>query len=677
MRALFYPKFAYSSIKKNKKLYIPYILTSILWVMMFYIITALSASPYVAGLKGGGSLTMILGFGGPVILFFSLLFLFYTNSFLAKRRNKEYALYNILGMNKKNIAHILLWDTMITYSISIVLGLLFGTVFFKVAELGLVNIIKGEPNYNLSINWNTVFIAVLGYAVIFVFILLKSLLKIKITNPIELLRSENAGEKPPKANWFVGILGVIILGVAYYIAMTVEDPLSAMSLFFIAVMLVIIGTFLLFISGSVLLCRILQKNKKYYYKSSHFVSVSSMMHRMKRNGSGLAAICILATMVLVMIASTTSLYFGMEKSIKERYPRQMNLQFELNDIKSIDDEFIKNTDSFINAEFSKFDTKPVNSQYYKMIATGGEIENGVIDLTPASLDASFKNIYQINMVPLEDYNSITGKSETLEKNEVLTYTTRTQFSENSLSFKGGNSFHVVKHLDKFWSDGSSAMSVIPTLFIIVPDMEYATQGISSIADYNGNKMLNAGLVYGADCDLSEEKQIELYNELAHSSESLLSTSENIISINWESRANEQADFYGLYGGLFFIGIILSVLFISAAVLIIYYKQISEGYEDKSRFDIMQKVGMTKKEIRKSINSQLLTVFFMPLVFSGIHLCFAFPIIQKLLLIFNLSNILFFGITTVVSFLVFGLFYAFIYRITSNSYYKIVSSHDVD
>ena len=676
MKKLFYPKFAFNGIIKNKKFYVPYILTAILWVMMFYIITALATSSYVGGLKGGASLTMILNLGTPVILIFSLLFLFYTNSFLSKRRNKEYALYNILGMNKKNIAGILLWDSIITYAITIVSGVVLGIVFFKLAELGLANIVQGEINYHLSIDWHTVLITIGGYAVIFILILIKSLFRIQIANPIELLHSDNTGEKPPKANWVVGILGIVLLGIAYQMALTVENPLTALSQFFIAVILVIFGTYLLFVSGSVLLCRILQKNKKYYYKANHFVSVSSMVHRMKRNGAGLAFICILATMVLVMLSSTTSLYFGMSDSIEARYPREMNMEIEMSAQNTNEHDIINDLHTFIEAECSEFDTVPQNKLYYQTMVTVGEIINGVAELDVSKAKGTFDNIYQIYMVSIDDYNRIMNKSETLKEDEVFIYAARTNYSEDILSINQGNTFQVVKQLDEFWGNGSAAMTIVPSLFVIVSDLDSATEGIDDLVNFKGDSMLKSGLLYSFDTNLNQEKQIELYNHLQESA-SRLFNHDNFVAINWESSADAKADFYGLYGGLFFIGIILSILFLSAAVLIIYYKQIVEGYEDMRRFEIMQKIGMTKREIRKSINSQLLTVFFMPLVVAGVHLCFAFPIIQKLLLMFNLNNISLFAVTTIISYLIFGLFYAFIYRFTSNSYYSIVSSREID
>ncbi|MEG2429622.1 MAG: ABC transporter permease, partial [Oscillospiraceae bacterium] len=369
--------------------------------------------------------------------------------------------------------------------------------------------------------------------------------------------------------------------------------------------------------------------------------------------------------------------FGVEDSLNERYPKEFNVQIQTKNQNSINDNLIKNIDTYIENKCSQNGTVPKNKAYYKTIETTGKIKNSVLELSSNNFNGSIENIYQIYMVSLDDYNKIMGKAETLKKNEIFIHTSRTKYSENSLTINKGNTFKIVKQLDEFWSDGSAAMSIFPSLFMVVSDLDYATKGISGLVDDKGKPMLEAKLTYGFDSNLNSEKQIKLCNDFSDASKKSLISNNNISSINFESRASNKTDYYGLFGGLFFIGIILSILFISAAVLIIYYKQIVEGYEDKKRFEIMQKVGMTKKEIRKSINSQLLTVFFMPLIGAGIHLFFASPLIQKMLLTFNLNNILLFATTTILCFLAFGFFYALIYRITSNSYYNIVSSKESD
>ena len=316
MKRGFYLRLALDGMRKNKRLYIPYLLTCAGMVMMFYILCGLAFSPVIESIRGGDSITMVLFLGTFVVGFFALLFLFYTNAFLIRRRNKEFGLYNILGMNKRNISRILLWETIVSALFSLIAGLAGGLLFSKLAELFLIRMAGAEVGYDLRIEPLSIIAAVVFFGAIFTLILIVSLARIRLSKPLDLLKSEAAGEKPPKANWLLAVAGVIILGIAYYLAVSIQSPMAAFEVFFLAVLLVIAATYLLFIAGSVALCRLLQKNKKYYYRPDHFVSVSSMAFRMKRNGAGLASICILATMVLVMLSSTGCLYFGGGNAIR-------------------------------------------------------------------------------------------------------------------------------------------------------------------------------------------------------------------------------------------------------------------------------------------------------------------------------------------------------------------------
>ena len=340
MKTALFPKLAWTGIKKNHKLYFPYILSCVGSVMMYYIISFLSFSPAVKGIKGGNDLSAILGMGKFVIVAFALVFLLYTNSFLVRRRNMEFGLYNILGMDKRSISKILIWESLIVAAISIGAGLFGGIVFSKLSELVLIFMVHGETDYRFSVSTESVIYTVELFAAIFIVLLIKSIVSVRRSNPLELMNSERAGEKPPKANWIFALLGVLILGTAYVMSATIKSPLSAIFAFLVAVVLVIIGTYLLFMAGSVALCRILQKNKKYYYKKNHFVSVSSMAYRMKRNGAGLASICILSTMVLVMIASSASLYFGADDTIKSRFPQENQITAYISEIDCLDEEHI-------------------------------------------------------------------------------------------------------------------------------------------------------------------------------------------------------------------------------------------------------------------------------------------------------------------------------------------------
>ncbi len=679
MRAGFYPKLAWNGITKNKRFYLPYILTCVGMVSMFYIVSFLSTSPLLLYMPGSETVSSTLNLGSWVIGAFSLLFLFYTNSFLMKRRKKEFGLYNILGMGKWNIGRILFWETIITVLISFVCGAVFGIALSKLAELCLVNVIRGDVDFSLTVSSDALISTLTLFSVIFLLIFLNDIRQIKFTNPAELLRSENAGEKPPKANWFLGIVGVLLLGGAYYIAITIEDPVSALVLFFVAVLMVIVGTYLVFISGSVMFCRILQKRKKYYYKPNHFISVSSMVYRMKRNGAGLAPICILATMVLVMISSTASLYFGSESSFAIRYPRDFTINVNFMDIEDMNDENISSLRDSIGGVAEDNDASQTDVIEYRWASVSGLLDGNEMETDVSNVDFTIDMINDTTIVyfiPLSDYNRMMNKNETLGEDEVLVYTVRSSFDEDNFIIKQGNSFekiyNVKNKLSDFTISGDAAMGFYPSVYIVVPDFASAVAPLSELLDYNGNEMVSLRWFYGFNTDVPTEKHAEMETEIFTAIGNVAEDIESAHGFSCESREEESVSYYSTFGGLFFLGALLSVVFIFAAVLIIYYKQTSEGYEDQARFEIMQKVGMTKKEIRKSINSQLLTVFFLPLIFSAMHLAFSFPIIRKILLLFNLNDVFLFAVTTVICFICFALLYTFVYRITSNSYYAIVS-----
>lgn len=684
MKKGFYPKLAFDGIRKNKKMYLPYILTSIGMVMMYYIIIFLQFSQSIKDAVQSSTVTQILGLGSWVIAIFSCIFLFYTNSFLIKRRKKEFGLYNILGMDKHNLGIILFWETLIIAAISLVVGLAAGIAFSKLAELIFLNLLKSDATFDLTVSSQGIGLCTIIFTVINILLFLNSLRQVRSSSAISLVKSEQTGEKPPKGNWIFGILGVVLLGGAYYFSLSIKEPLQALTLFFVAVIMVIIGTYLIMISGSVLFCRLLQKNKKYYYKSNHFVSVSSMVYRMKRNGAGLASICILATMVLVMISSTTSLYFGEEDALTSRYPREININFTTLDTQIYKDGQADKIRSEIDKIAKKRNANVHNSLTYLAgtlagMVTDGNVETDVRNVYSGTVD--YNRVFQFNFVSIDDYNKIMGTDYKLKDGEAMIYLFRkgSNFNGDKLSFNGGQSFKIVKYLDNFISQSDAAMTIVPTMAVFVNDLDKATQGMTDAThQHDSEPVVNFNWSYGFDTGLSEDEQIALSKDInSYLTDVSDDFKEDIHSTEVESREQNRLDFFGLFGGLFGLGIILSIVFIFAAVLIIYYKQISEGYEDQSRFEIMQKVGMTKKEIRKSINSQLLTVFFLPLIFAGMHLAFAAPIIKKLLLLFNLTNLNLFIVTILISFAAFALFYMIVYKITSNAYYKIVSGAKED
>lgn len=682
MRGLFYPKIAWSGMKNNRRIYLPYVLTCIGMVMMYYIILFLSRSDTLDSIKGGSVMREMLSFGAMVLRVFILIFLFYTNSFLIRRRKKEFGLYNILGMGKWNLARIVIWETVILAASSLAAGMGAGLLLSKLAELGMVNLLEGDINYTLYVDPEAILQTMIVFGVIFGLILLNTLRQIGVSNPVELLRSETVGERPPKGNWLIALLGAGILGAAYYIAVTIEDPLSAMLWFFVAVAMVIVATYLLFIAGSVVICRLLQKNKKYYYKANHFISVSSMVYRMKRNGAGLASICILSTIVLVMISATGCLYVGKEASLRQRYPRQINVEVRGNGTGIFDPSYQDPTRGQAEQAVKKHGQTMENLLDYRTIQIAGildEKEGRILtdSLGPSGLNiANTANLWVVYIVPLEDYNRLTGEQETLGEDEVLLHTSKAKWKHDTVTIGALPAWRVKREVEAFAPNGVDAMATMPGLFLVTADIERTSDAVAGLADWDGEPAAQYVWDYLFDIPGDEETQIALTKEFWE--EKLFSSDEDVNrygvrGILVESVAQMRADFYSLYSGLFFLGIFLGLVFLFATVMIMYYKQTSEGYEDQARFEVMQKVGMTKRDIRRSVNSQILTVFFLPLLAAGVHLAFAFPIVRKILLMFGLLDTKLLILVSGAWYLMFAVFYVLMYQVTSRAYYSIVST----
>ena len=644
-----YRHLAWDGIRKNSRLYVPYLLTGVGAVSFFYILVALARLPE-GTLPGSGSVQVILNLGSFVLWVFSLLLLFYTHSFLICRRNREFVLYNVLGMGKGDISRILCWETLLSGGLSLLGGLALGVVLSKLAELGLLRMVGAATDMVYRVSAGGL-------------LLISSLVRVSRSTAVQLMRSQAEGEKPPRANWALAVLGILLLAGAYYLAVTIREPLAALTWFFIAVLMVILATYLLFISGSVALCRLLQKNPRFYYQKRHFVSVSSLVYRMKRNGAGLASICILGTMVLVMISSTTCLYFGAEDSLRTRYPRDENITAYFPDRASQSGDLTSLRTAVADA-VRRSGMSAANVREYRSVSSVMTIRDGVL-----SPDERFGDPVDVTLIPLADYNAAMGTDLTLPQGQVYVCRSRTSYQGTSLTLQNGPTWQVAGLLDNFFPSGSDSASVVTQLWLIVPDLS-AADALEQVMN-RANMGVSRTWYYGFDLDRQLPDAADPVAEAIRRMAQDGGLMENGV-LGVESLAENRGDFYGSYGSLFFLGIILSVGFSLAAVLIIYYKQISEGYEDQARFDIMQKVGMTRRDIRSSINSQLLLVFFLPLLLAGLHLAFAFPFVHKLLLLFNLWNTRLLVGTTAASFLAFAVLYTLVYRITSNAYYHIVS-----
>ena len=678
MKLGLYPKIAADGIRKNGRLYVPYIATSILMIAVYYIMHVLGFSDMIKNIMGATTARTMLQLGTRIMAIFGAIFLFYTQSTLIKGRLKEFGLYSVLGMNKRNLSRIIFCETVMTWAMSMTGGLLAGIGLSKLAELGFSKMVNAEVSYEFFVSGDSIMSAFIVYSVIFLLTFLNAVRQIRFSRTINLVNADKAGEKPPKANWVVGILGLIILAAGYILAIKIESPLSALFFFFIAVILIIIGTYLVLIAGSVVFCRILQKNKSYYYKTNHFVSVSSMAYRMKRNGAGLASICILLTMILVTISSTAALYFNREETLRTRYPNEIN-------VNARDEGLVANykerTDKMERAIYKCAEENGAvvsDPMYFSDYGLSGYYDNnGTVDieLDPyATLSATldYDRVVQVYFFDLETYNRLNGKNETLAPGNILLGIDGNIQVGDKIAV-GNKSFNIEKKVD--FKDGKMknavGTSLVSTLVLIVNDLNETVADYAGVLDTRDEPMLVWQWNYNFDTGLDAEGQMDLRKKLGDAIYEELDDPEYVRYYTF-SREAERQDFVSTFGGLFFLGILLSTIFMVSCVLIIYYKQISEGFEDQSRFSIMQKVGMTKENIKKSINSQMLTVFLIPILFSCVHLAVVLPIIHKLLMLFGHNNIPLLLVSAGICVLVCGIFYAFIYKLTSNAYYKIVS-----
>ena len=673
MRGL-YCKLAVSGIRKNGKLYIPYLISCVGSVMMFYIIHSLSYSPLLHDIRGGSNAEIVLSLGKFVIAAFALLFLLYTSSFVMRRRYKEFGLYNVLGMSKGNISRIVLIESLITAVIGLGGGILLGIVFSKFAELGLLRAIEEEVDYRFNVYPEAIGLTAALFAVIFALLAVKGLIGLGKADALSLLAAEKAGEKPPKGNVFIAILGLVILAAAYVLAVSIKTPLTALITFFIAVIMVILATYLLFIAGSVVLCRALQKDKRYYYKKNHFVSVASMVYRMKRNGAGLASICILSTMVLVMMASTTTLYFGKHDALAARFPHENELDVQFDTLVELTDENIAALRQRYDDAFIQCGTTPVNTVSYAYATISGIFDGDTLVYAPTEeAVADMGKLRTLIFLPAREFAYCTGTEVSLEGNDVLICPLACTYKEEMMRV-GGTELHVTgtfENTGKMALGGTSILSyssVTPTILVVVPSFDLL-QPLGALKSEFGYSYLEARYCFAFDLDADDEKAADTMTAVRSVLDEVFPDG---VSFRMSCLAMEKADFNVTYGGLFFLGIMLSLIFVFAAAVIIYYKQIAEGYEDQARFAIMRKVGMTQKDIKKSINSQILTVFFAPLIMAGVHLAFAFPCIWRILMLFGMTNIRYVILVALVTFALFGLVYAVIYKATARAYYRIVS-----
>ena len=660
-----YRKLALQNIKNNKNTFLPFSVSCIAMIGMFYMLHSIQMQADDNLFYGAHTMQMILSFGTIVCGIFSLFVVFYTNSFLMKRRSKEFGLYSILGMEKKHIAKVVFWEIAMVGSGCIAVGLLMGMVLSKLMFLILLNILHLRTDFAFKVMPQSVGITFVVFAGVFFMIMFVNTIRVFRLKPIELMRGSRAGEREPKAKWFMAILGVVCLGVGYYLALSTKNPLEAMGTFFVAVLFVIAGTYLLFMSGSIVLLKLLKKNKNYYYHKNHFITVSGMMYRMKQNAVGLANICILSTAVLVVLSTTISLYVGIDDVLRTRYEKDVITEYLYE--KGMDsDEYTRHYDYAIlekavyeRAQAYEVEIKDLE-QYFEYYCTG-TLEGNQFTPEYNGIDS----MTLLDIITLDVYNEMTGKQESLQDHQILLSTTNEDMANMDTICIGTLEYTIAKTVEDAFAAGDA--EYYSMAYLIVPEFEM----METIRD-EINSMINDGsytsISYNFNFDLDgklENKEAfcqglrDVINDtgIAHTS-----TVENIYTV--------RPEFYGIYGSLFFIGIFIGTLFLITTVMIIYYKQISEGYDDRDRFVIMQKVGMTGQEVKSVIKNQILLVFFLPILLAVVHICFAFDIIKKILVLLNLTNVTLFVICTIITVAVFFIVYGIVYGLTAKAYYHI-------
>ena len=666
-----YRKLAFTNIKNNGSLYLPYIISGIVTVAMFYIMMFLNNSKGLEKIYGSSYLTSIMALGVGIIAVFSYIFIFYTNSFIIKRRKKEIGVYNILGMEKRHIAKVMGIETVTVAFIAIIGGIMTGILFSKLSILLLYKILAVKETVKFEINFSTIINTLIVFGILYALTLIYNMMQIKLANPIELLRGGNVGEKEPKSKWLMAIIAVGCLAVAYYISITTENPLKVLSLFFVAVLLVIIGTYLLFIAGSIVFLKMLRKNKKFYYNKKHFAAVSGMIYRMKQNAGGLSSICILSTMVLVIIASTVSLYIGLDDELKTRYPMEAVSYVDYLKVDENVDTVRDHIKQIIEDE-GRTITDEKTYGYFNMLTKQNENS-----LEKTSENDSLGNGTYVNIVTKD---ALCNLEDSLDEKDIPELTDDSvavygmkKFNYDSIKILGRKFDVKESKYYKIKKDAYISSGFTNEYYIVVNNMDTLTQIFDLQKEVYGDRAFTFRNTIGFDFDGTKQQKIDCVNKI---NKYLVSDAKKEIGSGTayvEGRAENEEAVYTLYGGIFFLGIFLGSMFLMVTVMIIFYKQTSEGYDDKDRYEIMEKVGMSNAEVEKSIQSQVRMVFFLPIVTAAIHVAAAFPMLRRLLVMFNLTDTQLMIECMIGTLLVFLAIYYLVFKLTSRTYYKIVGN----
>ena len=665
MNNLLYARLAKTNLSKNRQNILPYLLSCIGTVVMFFIMDTLAQGSGFDSMIGKDTILTVMGMGTYIIGLFAVIFLIYSNSFLAKRRKKEFGLFQILGMEKKHLAKILFFESLYLWAVSLGIGILLGVLLYRLLFLVLIKLTGLNGTIGFAFSAKAVGSTMLLFGLIFVINFLLSLRQIHVSQPVELLHGGAQGEREPKTKMLTAVFGFMLLGVGYYLALTCQSSMDALDKFFIAIALVMAGTYCLFSAGSIAFLKILKKNKNYYYQTRHFTSISGMLYRMKQNAAGLANICILSTGVLLVISISTCLWTGIEEVTYTRFPHQISIEANtgvsgiMKTVEPVSQKMIEEVKTGIDQHLEEKQIKKEyesDQRYYVMLAA---VDRNKVEKTQSD-DAAASTL--IKIMEESEYNQVTGEQVELEPGQALVFQAKQKNYGYDTIELGNQTYEVKKwNTDKKSYILDEKTQVYETMTVVTRNKETK----EAYAAVQGKEPEGYSWEYALDLTGDAGEQIAVGDEL----ETILTES----SFNgWlEVREKERNTVYSLYGSILFLGVFIGVLFLMGAVMIIYYKQVSEGFDDRKRFQIMQKVGMSRKEIRQTIQSQVVTVFFLPLVAAVIHTMAAFPFTKRIMALMNFPDSNMFLAATGMTIAAFTVVYLIVYVLTARAYYKIV------
>lgn len=703
----FYIKTAITNLKKNARLYIPQIISGAVMFSIFYIMLSLSKEDRLLSARGARYIPTFMSIGCIIIVLLSIVMAFYSNGFLMKQRRREYGLYNVLGLEKKHVILIMFIENVFSFLGQLITGSVIGICFYRLSTLVISKIIKtGSLADSKFFSLIVLLVSIIVFGFIFILTLIYNVISVLRLNPVDLLKASATGEKEPKVKWLLFILGILCLGIGYVMALIIESPVTAIFGFFIAVILVIFGTYFLFTAGSIFVLKVLKKNKNYYYRPDHMISISGMLYRMKQNAAGLASIALLATGVLIMISTTAAMYGGVEKSIEQQYPQDVYFKVYFfhrepeGENKKISYDEAEALFRKSAAEAGLNVTMFTEEKYFETgyILNGNELKCEMSNPDTSTFyesGLSDPRVKCITFLDTECYNTLSGNKLVLNNDE-MALGKLSSGSWNPASIKIADMVLTNKETIENPPISSEVASVVDCYLMVVNEENFekifkdqeekygkvnedeihngtrkAVDQVTDKLEGNINYASQMTIRFAANVEGPEEKIKELYSIFTSNVSDLTDDEDYYASINWSSAVGMRGDLYDMNGSLMFLGMLLSLVCLISTAIIIYYKQISEGYEDRNNFQIMQKVGLTKEEIKKTIGNQILTVFFLPLIIAGIHTIVAYPMVKNIMKLFAMASEQMLLSCIGIVFAIFALVYVVIYRITAKTYYKIV------